>query len=50
MTYEDEMDDEWETVDIIPMRKAVSKTYSGYSISAYKLTKLILNYIDPICP
>ncbi len=49
LTYEDEMDDEWETVDIIPMRKAVSKTYSGYSISVYKLTKLILNYIDPIC-
>lgn len=46
-SYEDEFDEEWETVDIIPMRKAVTKTSTGYSISRYKLTKIILNYITP---
>lgn len=46
-TYEEELEDEWESVDIEPMRKAVTKTATGYTISAYKLTKLILNYIKP---
>lgn len=46
-TYEEELDDEWESVDVEPMRKAVTKTATGYTISAYKLTKLILNYIKP---
>lgn len=46
-TYEQEMEDEWETVDIVPMRKAVTKTATGYSISSYQLTNLILNYINP---
>lgn len=46
-TYEDEFVEEWETIDVIPMRKAVTKTSTGYSISRYKLTKIILNYIKP---
>lgn len=46
-TYEEEMEDEWETVDIVPMRNVVTKTSTGYTISAYKLSKLILNYIKP---
>lgn len=46
-TYEEEMEDEWESVVVEPMRKAVTKTATGYSISGYKLTKLILNYIKP---
>lgn len=46
-TYEEEIEDEWESVDIIPMRKAVSKTSTGYTISGHALTKLILQYIQP---
>lgn len=45
LTFEEEL--ECESVDIIPMRKAVSKTSTGYTISGYKLTKLILDYIEP---
>lgn len=47
LSYEEVFEDEWETVDIMPMRKAVTKTGTGYSISRYKLTKLILKYINP---
>lgn len=36
-----------EELDIVPMRKVVTKTSTGYSISGYKLTKLILQYINP---
>lgn len=36
-----------ESVDVIPIRKAVTKTATGYSISGFQLTKLILNYIKP---
>lgn len=46
-TYEEEMEDEWESVDVEPMRKAVTKTATGYTISAYNLTTLILNYTKP---
>lgn len=46
-TYEEEMEYEWESVDVEPMRKAVTKTATGYTISIYNLTKLILNYIKP---
>ncbi len=46
-TYEQEMEDDLESVDIEPMRNTVTKTATGYSISGYKLTKLILNYIKP---
>ena len=45
LTFEEEL--ECESVDIIPMRKAVSKTSTGYTISGYALTKLILQYIQP---
>lgn len=46
-SYEEEMEDDWETADIVPMRNVVTKTSTGYTISAYKLSKLILNYIKP---
>lgn len=36
-----------ESVDILPMRKVVTKTSTGYTISGYQLTKLILKYIEP---
>lgn len=45
LTFEEAL--ECEGVDIIPMRKAVLKTSTGYTISGYKLTKLILDYIEP---
>lgn len=47
LTFEEGMEEEWETVAIIPIRKAVSKTSTGYTISGYNLTKLILNYTKP---
>lgn len=36
-----------ESVDIIPMRKVVTKTSTGYTISGYQLTKLIQKHIEP---
>lgn len=47
LTYEEEMEDEWETVDIEPMRKVASKSGDNVTIRIYDLTKLILNYIKP---
>lgn len=47
LTYEEEMEDEWESVDIEPMRKVASKNGDNVTIRIYELTKLILNYIKP---
>lgn len=38
---------EAESLDEIPMRKAVTKTSTGYLINGFQLTKLILNYVSP---